>query len=226
VAQNDIQRSGLNDILRRSLTIKGDLPPSPVVGAEIVPVLTLENDRPEYAFLAGERLCHAHLDNIAVAAQFSKTAFENPQGSGLLAVMEGITGEVGTAGNAFFNVYIAGPDTPMSAFIGAAAVGPLTGQARDFRWARTDTLGTAVAPTSCVTWQLVSATDFAGGIFTDSNVAAFTYADILKRIGTLVIPPGWKIGIRPGAVNQGSCVSFVWRERPLEPNEGGVNMRR
>lgn len=225
MAQNDIQRAGLNDIIRRSLTIKGDVPPSPVVGAEIIPAIILENDRFEFSFLGGERRGQQHLDLTAVAAQRSKFVFTNPLQTNLQVVVESITVEPGTVGGTM-ELWVAGPDVSLATIFGGAPTGPFNGLATDLRWYRRDSFGNIGFPLMrCEAYFLVSVPPLAGMTFvTDINVPALNFGDLCDRTGPWLLPPGWKFGIEPNVNNQGFCVNLVFRERAYEPGEGGVNM--
>ena len=61
------------------------------MASEIFPMVVLENDRPEWAFLCGNKIASGRNTDGAVAAQFSHVGLHNPAGSGIMAVCEQIT---------------------------------------------------------------------------------------------------------------------------------------
>lgn len=55
----EINRPGLNQILTRTLGMKGQRGPAPVLTPEIMPTIVLENDRPEFHAVGGSQLMSA-----------------------------------------------------------------------------------------------------------------------------------------------------------------------
>jgi hypothetical protein len=83
---NEIQVGRVNAILTKLLSMK-EGSPSPVLAPEVLPVVVLENDRPEYVFLGGGKLCAGGLEQAAVALERPFVQLFNPVGSGVLLVV-------------------------------------------------------------------------------------------------------------------------------------------
>jgi len=224
--QNEIQRGGLNRILYRTLTIKGDVPPAPLIGAEIVPTMPLEVDRPEWGFLAGERRCWAEASLFNVAGQVCKVVLENPAGSGIFLVIERLTLYTGNSpsnGPLSAIVHYGDPDTPADGIGGMMAMnatGNQPGLARDFRWGQKNVvinynLALSAARMLTGTSGIGMGGFFAGDVCTPIFVQS---GFIPERIPEFILPPGWKIGVE-GSVNTALCALFAWRERNMEPQE-------
>lgn len=97
-------------------------------GRELLPDLNaafvLENDRPEWSFLKGERLFAGSASEGSVVAQFGQFRVRNPTDSGMLSVVDYIVGiDQGGAGR--FEIRL-------GATIGAQAAGSVS--PRDIRW--------------------------------------------------------------------------------------------
>jgi hypothetical protein len=84
---NEIQTGQLSDILTRRLGMK-EGSPAPSLQPEIHPAIVLENDRPEWQFLAGGRIMQGGLVVAALAGNRSKVRFQMPPGTNQIAVVE------------------------------------------------------------------------------------------------------------------------------------------
>lgn len=217
MAQNEIQRGGLNSILRRTLNIKGDLPPSSVVGAEIVPVLPLEVDRPEWGYLNEERHLLGETNPGAAAGVFACGMLEVPTQTDLLVVVEKITVQL-AATNANFRqilLHIAGPATGIGSLITTNLAQDST-VARDMRYVSSKTAAIGFGTTRL--WHGQAAVT--GGTFLlDINVQQGQFRDFCERTGPLVLLPGWKLMCWDTQTNEIMCVCYSFRERLLQPNE-------
>lgn len=222
---NEIQRAGPNRVLQRTLTIKGDQPPAGVVGAEIVPTLPLEVDRPEWAYLSATRWGHWEASQAAVAGQFCKSAIWNPPFSQVLVVVSRLTVYTGAPAGTVLSalLYTGGPEAvDFSAFMGGA---PVTGPClnMDFRWGEKTGAQWARGPTTVQHGEITAVADFNvaqfyGDICAPINVVAGWIPD---RIPWIILPPGWFLGVR-GAQNMALCAEWCWYERGIEPNEQAV----
>lgn len=81
---NEIDEGGLNGILTRRLGMPGGSP-APSLAPEIMPDMTLENDRPEWGWLKGEMHCSGNVLVAAVALNHGVVEFVNPTGSNTIA---------------------------------------------------------------------------------------------------------------------------------------------
>lgn len=87
MAVNEVLSGRYNAILHKLLSMKEGAP-APTLAPEILPVIVLEDDRPEWAFLAGERLLsvsHQQAGGVGLAPFLALT---NPVGSGVILVIE------------------------------------------------------------------------------------------------------------------------------------------
>lgn len=85
--------------------------PAPILGAEIIPALVLENDRAEFAFLSQTYLFVASWGIAPVVGQFPTAQLRNPLGSGALAVFEELHySQNSAAGVAQVDVFFANTD--------------------------------------------------------------------------------------------------------------------
>lgn len=87
----EIFAPGFGQVLEKRLGMKpGSTSPAPILTPEITPVLALENDRPEWAFLAGEHLLAVHVarDLSGTTPDAAWLTLRNPLGSGVLLVIE------------------------------------------------------------------------------------------------------------------------------------------
>lgn len=107
---NEIMRGGLNAVLHKTLSMKEGAPAA-ILGAEVIPILVLENDRPEWAFLANEFLAGGFAERTAPGLGRSRYQLRNPAGSGAIAVIESLlltTAGPGATSTLQVHTYIAG----------------------------------------------------------------------------------------------------------------------
>lgn len=195
---NEIQESGLNQILTRRLDIKGDVP-APAIVPEIGPQLVLENDRPEWGFLKGERLAARWVSVAAVAAQFGAVQLYLPPASREVVTIQRIT---------FLNansVSLAEATVIDGGLVGW--VGTAT-QVRDFRWP-----ASATALVISTTTNVAQPSNF--GVLAQ---AATSQAEIVEPI---IITPGQSLMIYANVVNQALAMNIYWRERVGTASELG-----
>jgi len=187
---------GLNELLARRLTTPGGSV-SGTVAPELFPVLTLENDRPEWSYLKSEGLYGRSIGVSAVAGQFSMAQIYLPTTARSLVV---ITGIQNWAAN---NISI------------ARLVGISGG------------LGGWAARVTCARDTRRNGNGSAATLETNANVAQPTnFGDFATLFGAnarytapIVIAPGGAIGIFPTVVNSALTASIEWYERPAQPGE-------
>lgn len=221
MGQNDIQEGGLNAIIQRRLNIKGDLPPSPTVGPEIIPILALEVDRPEWLFLSNERRMWFEVNQDPPAGQRVNTAIHNPAGSGVLVVVESITIQ-STTHIPFATVRFADFNVTEATFMGGG-VGLFSSVPTDFRFNDQQTGATQGSVVRSLMFQTVNGM---GGAFLVDLVNPMNAppADVIQRTGPIILPPGWKVGCQFG-LDVIICCGYRWRERVMEPPERPINSR-
>jgi hypothetical protein len=233
---NEINRSAPNDILRRLFTVKGDVPPSPVLGAELIPAIVLEMERPEWLFLANIRRAVFESSQISVSGQRCKCVLENPAGSGMLVIVERLNLYTGFPIPNTLSAFLryAGPDLPVNGvggFFGNGTGTLATTQLNtDFRWFKQDASGQGKFPAARC-WNLTDGNGMGGGfiadICADTNILVHMIGPERAggcRMSPLVLPPGTKLGV-DNAVNSSLCALWEWIERPIEPNEQPIGMR-
>lgn len=165
---------------------------------DLIPLLVLEADRPEWKLAGGEHPYAGFVDQPAVAAAFGWVALVNPMGTGIIAVVEAI-------GNRGANV------ADVQRFNGTAIAGFVVGfqdpaLSRDYR---TRFFGT----------EQVSACRLDRG----SN-AAIIVAQPHDRLAIgevyrepIIVAPGQALILQGSTlVNQAVRGAFSWREVPLE----------
>jgi len=90
MSQNELESgAGLNQVLSKAFGVQGAA--APFMASEVFPTLVMGNDRPEWNFLSGDRLCAGAQSDAAVAAQISQVGLNNPAGSGVIIVVESVT---------------------------------------------------------------------------------------------------------------------------------------
>lgn len=195
---DSIGEFGLGQLLARRLTTPGGAV-APTVAPELFPVLTLENDRPEWGYLKGEQLRARAIDVAGVAGQYAMIQLYIPSNSATIAVIEEIHARAASSVNI---VHLVG--------IGGGTVGwtALTTGTRDTRAANTQ--GDSAILES------------------RSNAALPSFHAVLAQINTggqpsfrqpIVLSPGQAIcayGISLGAA---LSINLVYRSRPSQPGE-------
>ena len=200
---NEIQVGRYSALLQRLFAIKGAAP-SPQLSSEIMPTFPLEVDRPEWKYLANERLCWGVGAQAAVAGERSHVQLVNPTQSSALMVIERLL--IAPTGGT--TVRIGHMDSPMS----GGGVAQAASGFRDSRLAR----GSQVS---------------SGQVWTGSDAAVLVTSQ-LHNVGftgtpnpgfvmehSIVLTPGTGLGLACFTVNIPLSVNFAWRERKLEPDE-------
>lgn len=192
---NEIQVGRYNAILHKLLAMQEGAP-SPLLAPEIFPVIQLEHDRPEWAFLGGEKLCVGQISEAALVANYSYVYITNPVGSGTLVVIERILSS--EADNThYFGSGLGIAPTAFGAQIDS----------------RSGIFPTAIASTA----------GFDSGTAVARPGSLLTFIWMLRGVAMDMFPvvliPGAFLAIAGNVVNRGVNISFYWRERTLEPSE-------
>jgi len=101
---NEINVGRIGRLLQRLLQIKGSSP-APQLTPEILAILGLEMDRPEWGFLTGELRFAQQRDQPATAGLFSTCRLRNPAGSGVIAVVQSIIASTNQAAAVTLNTH-------------------------------------------------------------------------------------------------------------------------
>jgi len=207
----EIREGSLAEILRRRLLISGqDQAPNELL-AELIGVLALEVDRPEWGYLKGERLCWGTGEIASVANERQQVSLFNPNES-VLAVVHEI----------FMTENVTSTEVPIirsfDAALGTAST--LTGL-RERRWDRFNPFGRP----ECRIGQLSSATVF-GTAMTRLRLAmhlAETGPAIFRTAWEyhwpIVLPGQTGINVTAQADARKVECTFVWTERQILPFE-------
>lgn len=196
---NEVQSGRYNRLLQKLLMMKGGAP-APQLGGDIEPGITLESDRPEWGYLAGDMLASCPGLKAADVANLAGVGLANPASSGVLAVTDGILVNNENAATRSFNIYQ-----------GGLAVGSIArGRPRDFRWTTPTTKTTASGVGSSIeavaTGQLIGRLTLATG--------ASIYLPL-----AFIVNPNRQLLIQTDIVNAICSVTFFWRERAQEESE-------
>jgi len=194
---DNIGEASLDQVLVRRLTTPGGAV-APTVAPELFPVITLENDRPEWGYPKGERLCAATVFATAVAGQFCSAQLYLPSTSRELIVVKAIVATTTNTINIQRLVGIGG---------GGAGWGARTTLTRDFRWNAERTSGILEQRTNAVAPTSFSAIAQLSGVLN---------ASITEPI---VISPGTALGINCAIVNTQLSALIYWTERGAQPGE-------
>jgi len=195
-----IQVGRFNAILSRLLGISGMEATSEDISPEISPVLVLENDRPEWEFLAGGMLVAGVVKQLGAGGLVAKAQLRNPASSGVIAIVTQITVTFPSAiGDVRVRVSSATTDRTNAA----------TQSLRDSRWAM---LG--------VSGAIKLSGDNAAAAGNEIEVSG-VLQNTPYRVQScpIIVGPQSALEIGSGVADVEMDVSFVWRERPVQPYE-------
>lgn len=196
---NEISTGRFNGILRKLLALPQGAP-SPVVATEIFPTITLEADRPEFAFLGGVRLGSGGRTDPAVAGNYSHVGVRNPDGSGVISVITAMT----------LNV-VANSLVYLGLRTNATVTAAVNGVIRDSRWA-------ATGGAAWTTTQVVDLTQVAVGVYPQYYIRV--PANVPTRIEMdWVLSPGYEVLAHPAGQNEQIVGGFEFYERVIEASE-------
>lgn len=203
---NEVQEQGLNQLLVRRLQLAGQSSPAPALAPEIFPTFEVEGEKPEHAYLKGDRLLGAQATAAAVAAQTSRFTLWNPPSSGIICVLEFVEFDYAGAVLALMSI---GERTTQPTGGGVAEV------ARDGRWA----IGTGglAGGGMCLCNAGASVAGFANNIYWAGNVGAGVR--VTNNL-PVILPPGWVWELSCGTVNTAlNRCAIAYRERPAGNGE-------
>lgn len=200
---NEIQTGRYNAILHKLLGITEGAP-APSLAPDLFAMLALEVDRPEWRFLAGQRLCSGGKYLAAGGAgNFNSFVLWNPAGSGILAVVTDLA-------NAFNSARVftlrANATEPSGAGYGSTAYRGL----RDFRYTPS-----ATAKPTCLLYSMATAAPVGINVLTQLNLTA---GGVIQNLG-IVIPPATGLSFEDSVANQEDRIALAWYERVYEPSE-------
>lgn len=193
---DEIGEFSLDQVLARRLTTPGGAV-APTVAPELFGTVALENDRPEWGYLKGERRMQRVITVAAVAAQFSAAQLYIPSTSRTIAIVTSIRS---CTVNTFNVARLVGISGGLGGWAGYATT------SCDFRWGAQ---GSAVL---CETTNNVAQ---------PSNNGAITQLTAAGQVeeNPIVIAPNTALGIYAATVNQLITLAVSWYERPAQPGE-------
>lgn len=198
---NEILAARYNAILTKILTMKEGAP-APTLSTDIQAGIVLEQDRPEWLFLAGER-ASAGFAGVAAggAGTRSMIRLRNPANSGIIATVEKIVAHSLVATKTFVIRTNAG-----GTWAGAAS----GAQPTDLRW-----------PIQSPACQVFTKNDAAAA----GDLVCF-WPGWSNGTGTgavidrpFILVPGTSVLVDPGVDNEAVSAGFFWRERAVDPSE-------
>jgi hypothetical protein len=201
---NEVQAGRYGRLLQRLMNIKGSGSPTPQLAGDLEPGITLETDRDEWAYLAGDKLCSGCSDLAGAATFLSEIKIGNPIGSGILVIVDAVI--VGAPANLLARFGL-GATMPV--------VGANNGVPRDTRWFRN---AGAIAAQSGARF---AGTNNAGSTITIQTQLMRIVANtsLLVPVRTILHPADVTFSVDPVTVNTALCATFYWRERAIEPSE-------
>jgi hypothetical protein len=198
---NETLEGRFNKIITSLHGTKGHTP-APQITPEIGHHIILENDRPEYHFLASStRFSSGRIVINADATHFSSVQFLNPANSGTLAVIEAL---ILNALSAQYSVIVA-------MFPGAFVTSPASSFPLDSR--ETPTKKSAL--TNFINNQLVGTS---GNFVANATTVANADREIIEA-RNIVLAPGGVLGVISTVINQAVQCTLIHRERAISPNE-------
>lgn len=197
-----IQDESVNRLLRKRLNT---IPGFSQVTPELMPVFVIEGAEPDHEFLKGISLNGGLAVTNAVAGQLGNAVLWNPTGSGLLVTVQRFALRSSAAAEIIGGVVALATDRTT-----LTRTGP-----RDTRL-RVDGVATTTTRAR-VSWDTTAAalvTTASNGQLYHLNAVAQVWFDI-----PFVLSPGFALAFSCQLVNTAMQVSFVWKERPLNPSE-------
>lgn len=186
----------MSQVLQRRLNMLGAAP-APALMPEVAPCLTLEDDRPEWGWLKGERRMQRLVSINAVAGQFGAAQLYIPSTTRVIAVVNHIR---------VFNANIVNITRLQGIAGGIAGWAAVATTSVDFRW--------GAQGSACLLETVNNAAQPAGnGIIGRFNALGMTLNQ------PIVIAPGTALGIYADVVNQIVLFEIGWYERPALPGE-------
>lgn len=199
---NEIQIGRLNSILHKLLDMKEGAP-SPSLAPDVFAMIGLEMDRPEWKFLAGERLCSGSKQVAAGGAgTYGNIVLRNPPNSNTLLVVESLQN----------------CESAARALIIAVSSTDITGtysSANAYRGLRDTRFGvTANAKPSGQLWSLATAAGTSTNILRQWRPVQHELLPF-----PMILAPGDNLSVFDSVANQSDWVAFMWRERVMSTSE-------
>lgn len=194
----------LAERLRRRFQIAGQDIVIPELAGQLVPVLVMEADPPEWLVLSGTRLVGGSMSIGGVAGEQSLNQLFNPAGSGIIAVITNVAYRIGAA--------------DASPAIWKRHDTALTTAVADFAF-RDTRLGITAPVCQMRTGSSVPAVGTPFGRAFTNGAAHGTASTYFFYDEPIVLTPGRGVLLETSGANQTLTSSFFWKERPAAPWE-------
>lgn len=199
-----IERGQFSSLLRRYLGMTGVSDVIDELAPEISATFTLEAERPEWAFLKGERLLGMGQTVPALAANFGTVRYRNPAGSGVVAIFHSLNAGPG------FNPAPAAMVITITHGLQAADQATVQGYGiRDFR--QTPIAGAII--------QSQGYAAAGGNAIGAAICAAQTTWQFITEQNPVVLVPGAALNVSSGFANLDLVVGAQWLEKRLDALE-------
>lgn len=203
---NEILVGRFSGILHKLLNMKEGAP-SPTLATDISPGITLESDRPEWMFLAGEFRSGKVAQAVADVANFTVAGLFNGQATGVLVIVEAITINNQTVGTLSYEIRV-GTTT--------ALTGGSSSEKTDLRWNKLSAARSGSALEAVLTGSRVYLVTVPAG----SSVRVPLV--IILPPNTVPLPTGQlipNVTVNCTVINQAINATFEFRERGMEQSE-------
>lgn len=194
---NEIQVGRYNAILHKLLDMKEGAP-APSLAPDVFATLVLEADRPEWKFLAGERLaCGSRAVAAGGAGTYANIVLWNRTGSGVLVVVDALLNRNSAARDMSISVTSTDP----------ASVGGYS--STSFRGLRDTRFGvTANAQPAALIYSVATASPLGANVLMNFYLNAGNRFDL-----PIVLAPGTGLSIADKTANEAMTTGIIWRER-------------
>lgn len=193
---NQAAEFGLQQLITRRLTTPGGLP-APTVAPEMFPVISLENDRPEWGFLKGERHMTGFYQGGPTVGNFEGVELRNPAGSGVIVVVNRIV-TIAAADTRYYRAA-----APIAGLLGGTAPMDLRDPMPGANINGIATIAGAAAP----------------GLPPGGLMRRVEQGGYVEHRENWVLPPNTALQVYVGATNLLLTCWFNWTERGAQPGE-------
>lgn len=204
---NEIQDSGVNELLVRRFNIVDSPGPASTLAPEVMPVVLIAQPSEEEEYLRGVRIAAARAEVGAVVAQYPGIRLANPTGSRTLVIVDDVF-LCGLAASQSLDLGIVPITTPLNATVTGSG-------SRDSRIAPSTTPQQTVAAMSVGNGAATAFATVGKEMFRVSSVLS-----VLLPIG-IVLAPGFSFDMWGLGTGLGFIASIRWRERRAQPSELG-----
>jgi hypothetical protein len=169
------------------------------IAPELLPVIALQVDRPEWLLHLGELPLSLGILQALNAAQNSAAQIRNPPGSNTIVMVDEVEVSMTAAGEVFASVQQ----------ISAADMTTLAGTniGRDTRSGSSRGMAQVSSQNNVATTNIIRRIQNGSGL-----------PWVWRNLG-VILAPGSALQVSTGSVNESLSVSFVWRERRVRPEE-------